>query len=86
MQAQLSRLDFFPKTVEEIRMRTLSGGLISIATISIFFILLIFEVSLFFNTRIEKELAVDEGLNQKIVINLDITFPSLPCSCKIYFI
>ena len=85
MQAQLSRIDFFPKTVEELRMRTISGGLFSLIAIFLFVLLVIFETSLFLSTHLEKELYVDEGLNQKLTINIDILFPSLPCSCMCFY-
>lgn len=55
-------------------------------TCFLFAILFVVEFSIFLNSDVERELFVDEGLNQRLAINLDITFPSLPCSCRFFYL
>ena len=48
----------------------------------IFIIWLFFsELSFYLATEVNPELFVDTSRGQKLRINMDITFPSLPCSC-----
>ena len=76
------RADFFPKTSEEFKERTLGGAAISIGCI--FFALLLFaaEFSSYRAIETTDRLAVDTSTpsDGKLDINLDIYFPSLPCA------
>merc|ERR1712110_959773 len=79
MWQQISKLDLFPKTAEDFRLRTFMGGAISLAALVIFLALVTVEFTIFVSqTRLDKELRVDSSLDRKLEINLDITFPSLP--------
>ena len=76
------RADFFPKTSEEFKERTLGGAAISIGCS--FFALLLFaaEFSSYRAIETTDRLAVDTSTpsDGKLDINLDIYFPSLPCA------
>lgn len=76
---RLISLDAFSKTVEDVRIKTASGGIITLMCILIVFILIRNEYKDYTLTVIRPELVVDRDINKKLDINLDITFPNLPC-------
>jgi hypothetical protein len=78
--SKLKSFDAYPKTLDDFRVRTASGALVSI--ISGIFILWLFfsEVALFLSTDVQPELFVDTSRGEKLQINLDIVFPKLPCA------
>jgi len=78
--ANLKSFDAYPKTLDDFRVKTLSGALVSI--ISGIFILWLFfsEVSLYLSTYVQPELFVDTTRGEKLQINMDIIFHRLPCA------
>ncbi|CCH42207.1 Endoplasmic reticulum-Golgi intermediate compartment protein 3 [Wickerhamomyces ciferrii] len=75
----LLSFDAFSKTVEDARVKTTSGGLITVTCILTLFSLIINEWRQFNEITIDPELVVDRDRNLKLDINLDVTFPDLPC-------
>src|SRR5437870_5104326 len=75
----LLSLDAFSKTVEDVRIKTRSGGLITVGCIMMLIVLISNEWSAFNKIAIRPELVVDRDSNAKLDINLDVTFPDLPC-------
>ena len=77
---RLKHFDAYPKPLEDFRVKTLSGAIITIfATISII-ILFIYEWRSYKAIEVDQELFVDLTRNQKLTINLNVTFPFIPCS------
>jgi hypothetical protein len=77
---RLKHFDAYPKPLEDFRVKTLSGAIITIfATISII-ILFIYEWRSYNTIEVDQELFVDLTRNQKLTINLNVTFPFIPCS------
>lgn len=76
---KLKYFDAYPKTLEDFRIKTLSGALISIFFTIIILILFINEWKSYKEKEIQQELFVDLTRNQKLRINLDILFPHLAC-------
>ncbi|KAL9645959.1 hypothetical protein ABK040_001066 [Willaertia magna] len=78
MQA-FKNFDFYPKTADDFRIKTLGGGVISIVSLIVIFILTFSE--LYFYMQIERfdELYVDTGLDRKIPIHINLTFPAISC-------
>ena len=72
-------LDFFPKTTEDVRIRTLSGALLSIVAGLFIVFLFVSELSAYLETKVEPDLFVDAGRGEQLRINLDVVFPNLPC-------
>ena len=78
----LTRLDFFPKTYDELSERTLSGAVISIACT--FFIVWAAAhelqqcMAVETHDRLLPQMSAEHG--GVLSINLDLVFPSLPCS------
>ena len=78
--ARLRHFDAYPKPLEDFRVKTLSGAIITIfATFSIM-ILFFYEWRSYTAIEVDQELFVDLTRNQKLTINLNVTFPFLPCS------
>ena len=78
-KSKLLSYDAFAKTDEEVRVRTQMGGLITLVCIIATLVLLSGEWTQF-NTLVNiPQLVVDRDSNAKLDLNLDITFPSVPC-------
>lgn len=77
---KLKYLDAYPKPLDDFRIKTLTGALISTVTFFIVLILFCYEWISFISFEINQELLVDLTRHQKLTINLDITFQRLHCS------
>ena len=77
---KFSSLDVYPKTLREFRERTLSGAVISIVCTSLIAILACIEMADFVRIKKHDRLFVDTSRGQQLRINLNISFPALPCS------
>jgi hypothetical protein len=76
---KLKYLDAYPKTLEDFRVKTFSGAAISIACVLLVTILFVYEWQAYMTLEVNQQLFVDIGRGQKFHINVDITFPHLPC-------
>lgn len=76
---RLLSLDAFSKTVEDARVRTASGGMITLVCIFIVLMLIRNEYSDYMSVIVRPELVVNRDVNKQLDINLDITFPDVPC-------
>jgi len=72
-------LDIYPKTLDDFRVRTLTGGAISIIAIIVVFVLVVSEFMLYTSVERMDELYVDTSHTQTIPIYLNITFPAISC-------
>eukprot|EP00033_Pygsuia_biforma_P000987 GCRY01001131.1.p1 GENE.GCRY01001131.1~~GCRY01001131.1.p1 ORF type:complete len:375 (-),score=59.55 GCRY01001131.1:102-1226(-) len=68
------------KTLDEFREKTTIGGVVSIVTATIVFLILFGEVVNYFTPEDTQKLYVDPVLSRRIRMNMDITFPRVPCS------
>ncbi|KAG9238344.1 endoplasmic reticulum-golgi intermediate compartment protein-like protein 3 [Amylocarpus encephaloides] len=78
-KSRFTRLDAFTKTVDEARVRTTSGGIVTIASLLIVFWLAWGEWADYRRIVVHPELIVDKGRGEKMEIHLNITFPKIPC-------
>ena len=78
---RLSSFDVYPKTLQEFRQRTQTGAIVSLATVGLITLLTCFEFADFVQVKTNEHLFVDTSRGGKqISININITFPALPCS------
>ncbi|CAN1236312.1 Endoplasmic reticulum-Golgi intermediate compartment protein 3 [Linum grandiflorum] len=80
MMSKLRSLDAYPKINEDFYSRTLSGGLITLASSVVMLLLFISELRLYLHTVTETKLVVDTSRGETLRINFDVSFPALPCS------
>lgn len=76
---QLKRFDVYSKVHDDYRVKTQSGGAISLVSMVIMAILFLSELSDYLTTEIVDHIMVDTTLNQKLPIGLNVTFPHLRC-------
>ncbi|XP_042494937.1 endoplasmic reticulum-Golgi intermediate compartment protein 3-like isoform X1 [Macadamia integrifolia] len=77
---KLRNLDAYPKIDKEFYSRTLSGGIITLASSIVMLLLFISELSLYLHAVTETKLMVDTSRGELLRINFDVTFPALACS------
>lgn len=78
-RSTLLSFDAFSKTEEDVRIRTRSGGLITLSCIVLTFLLLISEWRNFNEVVTRPQLVVDRDRQLKLDFVVDVTFPSMPC-------
>ncbi|KAL8830908.1 MAG: hypothetical protein Q9191_001170 [Dirinaria sp. TL-2023a] len=78
-KSRFTRLDAFTKTVEDARIRTTSGGVVTIASLLIVLYLVWGEWADYRRVVVNPELIVDKGRGEKMEIHLNVTFPRIPC-------
>jgi hypothetical protein len=76
---RFTRIDAFTKTVEDARVRTTSGGIVTITSLLVIFWLVLGEWADYRRVIVKPELIVDKGRGEKMEIHLNITFPRVPC-------
>ncbi|KAJ3679591.1 hypothetical protein LUZ60_017602 [Juncus effusus] len=77
---KLRTLDVYPKINEDFYRRTLSGGIITLASSVVMILLFLSELRYYLHAVTETKLVVDTSRAETLRINFDITFPALQCS------
>ncbi len=80
MSGQLKRFDAYAKTLDDFRIRTTSGGFVTIISSLIIFLLFFLELKYFLTTDIVQVLFVDTSRQEKMNITIDIQFSIIPCN------
>lgn len=78
-KSRFTRLDAFTKTVEDARIRTTSGGIVTIVSLIVVLFLSWSEWREYRRIVVHPELVVDKGRGERMEIHLNITFPRVPC-------
>lgn len=78
-KSRLTRLDAFAKTVEDARVRTSSGGLVTITSLLIVLYLIWGEWADYRRVDVHPELIVDKSRGERMEIHLNISFARIPC-------
>ncbi|KAL9055094.1 MAG: hypothetical protein Q9162_003764 [Coniocarpon cinnabarinum] len=78
-KGRFTRLDAFSKTVEDARVRTSAGGIITITSLLVILWLVWGEWADYRRILVHPELVVDKGRGEKMEIHMNISFPRLPC-------
>lgn len=78
-KSKLLSIDAFAKTEEDVRIRTRTGGLITLSCVVVTFLLLLSEWFHLKEVVTRPQLVVDRDRHLKLDLNMDITFPHIPC-------
>lgn len=78
-KGRFTRLDAFSKTVEDARVRTTSGGIVTLTSLLVILWLVWGEWADFRRILVHPELVVDKGRGEKMEIHMNISFPRIPC-------
>ncbi|CEG65262.1 hypothetical protein RMATCC62417_02078 [Rhizopus microsporus] len=73
------KLDAYAKTLDDFRVRTATGGTVTIICGITILLLMLFETARYLTPVMKPEILVDGGKMEKLPIKFDITFPHLPC-------
>uniref|UniRef100_A0A1I7XVP3 Endoplasmic reticulum-Golgi intermediate compartment protein 3 n=1 Tax=Heterorhabditis bacteriophora TaxID=37862 RepID=A0A1I7XVP3_HETBA len=85
--SKLREFDAYTKPMEDFRVKTLTGGFVTLVAAIVIVILSISETAKFLSTDVVEQLYVDStSSDQRVDVNFDITFFRLPCSCESYYI
>ena len=77
---RLSSFDVYPKTLQEFRERTMTGAVVSLVCAVLIVLLAGIELADFLTVKKSEHLFVDTSRGKPLQININITFPALPCS------
>ncbi|KAF5125353.1 putative protein C24B11.08c [Metarhizium anisopliae] len=78
-KSRFTRLDAFTKTVDEARIRTTSGGVVTIISLFVVLFLSWGEWAEYRRVIVRPELVVDKSRGERMQIHLNMTFPRMPC-------
>ncbi|KAK5698252.1 ER-derived vesicles protein erv46 [Elasticomyces elasticus] len=78
-KSRFTRLDAFTKTVEDARIRTTSGGIVTLTSLLLILYLVWGEWADYRRVIVHPELMVDKGRGEKMEIHMNISFPRVPC-------
>ena len=76
----IKRLDVYPKTLDDFKERTGSGAVVSLVSCAFIFLLVVSELRAYLTTTTVDHLYVDTTRGERIRVNLNITFPNMPCA------
>ncbi len=77
----LKKLDAFPNTLEDFRVRTNSGAIVSLAALGLMLLLFISELGYYFRVDTVDYLYVSNAApSEKLAVSFDISFPEVACS------
>ncbi|RHZ88544.1 hypothetical protein Glove_22g234 [Diversispora epigaea] len=77
--SKFQSLDAYAKTLDDFRIKTYYGAALTIISAIIILILLWSEFNEYRSTEIRPELIVDKSRKEKLTININVTFPRIPC-------
>lgn len=72
-------LDGFAKTMEDVKIKTGFGGLLTLASAVIILTLVWVEYADYQQVHIHPSIVVDKSRGEKLIVDLNMTFPRVPC-------
>jgi len=77
---RVRNFDAFAKTMDDFKVRTRSGGVVSIIGYAIMIALFMSELQMYLSNRVETKLVVDNSRGEGMSIYMDIQFPKISCN------
>ncbi|KAI5481274.1 COPII-coated vesicle membrane protein [Pseudohyphozyma bogoriensis] len=78
-RSRFSALDAFGKTMEDVKIKTGFGGLLTLSSLFLILSLTVYEFVDYRRVHMEPSIVVDRSRGEKLVVNIDISFPRVPC-------
>ncbi|XP_063720533.1 endoplasmic reticulum-Golgi intermediate compartment protein 3-like [Symsagittifera roscoffensis] len=75
----LRLLDAYPKTLEDFRIKTISGGVVTAVSCMLMLFLFMLELHFYFRVDLMPELSVDVNKDARLQIRFNVTFPRMAC-------
>ncbi|KAI9227957.1 MAG: endoplasmic reticulum-golgi intermediate compartment protein 3-like protein [Piptocephalis tieghemiana] len=79
MLNKLQQFDAYAKTLEDFRVKTSSGALLTLASAGLIVILLLSEFAAYRAVQLRPSMSVDPVRKERLTINLNMTMPKIPC-------
>ncbi|KAJ2473474.1 ER-derived vesicles protein erv46, partial [Coemansia sp. RSA 2320] len=79
LAARFQSVDAYAKTLDDFSVKTLSGGILTVAAAALIAVLVCYEFAAFRRVDLRAEVVVDSERMEKMHINIDVTFPRAPC-------
>ena len=79
MWATLKRFDAYAKPMDDFRIRTRTGGVLTVMSAIVMLLLFASEIRDYLRPEMKEELFVDTSRSGKLKINLDINFSGISC-------
>ncbi|ORY80318.1 COPII-coated vesicle component Erv46 [Protomyces lactucae-debilis] len=80
MGRRLASLDYFEKVSKDAQVKTSTGGVVTLTSLVLIFMLLVSEWNAYRRIETHSELVVDTSRQARMAININITTPNIPCS------
>ncbi|GAA5908587.1 retrograde cargo receptor ERV46 [Sporobolomyces salmoneus] len=77
--ASVRGIDAFGKTMEDVKIKTGFGGMLTLVSLSLILALTLYEFIDYRRVHMEPSIVVDRSRGEKLVVNLNVTFPRVPC-------
>ncbi|GAA5938031.1 retrograde cargo receptor ERV46 [Sporobolomyces koalae] len=77
--ASVRGIDAFGKTMEDVKIKTGFGGMLTLVSLSLILALTLYEFVDYRRVHMEPSIVVDRSRGEKLVVNLNVTFPRVPC-------
>ena len=75
----VSKIDFYPKLHEDVRVRTRSGGVLTVAVALLAMALFMSELSIYLTPTKTSHVSVDDTLSERLRVNINVSFWALAC-------
>lgn len=75
----LKGLDAFGKTMEDVKVKTRTGAFLTILSAAIILAITTMEFFDYRRVNLDTSIAVDKSRGEKLVVNMNVTFPRVPC-------
>jgi len=77
--SKFERFDVFQRPLNENRIQTVEGGILSLLAMAVISLLVISEFSIYLSAPLNPELYVDTSMGEKLELNIDVILHHLPC-------